>query len=473
MTEPSELSAIEARTLIGHKKLSSTELVKSCLEQMKKYNNDLNAIVCIDEDDVLFQAKTADNKTLKGEELGLIHGLPVGIKDLQMVKNLKSTYGSLLYKDNVPTSDDTIVQNIRNEGGIIFGKTNTPEFGAGANTKNKVYGATGNPFNYTYTSAGSSGGSAAALALNMVSLATGSDYGGSLRTPAGFCGVTGFRPSPGMVPTVESSIILNPFSVFGPMARDVSDTFLLLQSIIDINDNDIFSNLNSLSLPDQLKGADLSSIKMAFSSDLGCAPVDNDIKKVFTSKMNLIKSNFKIAENEHPNFLNIHDCFEVIRGFNYVASHLEKVKKSKNLLGPNVVDNVERGLKFTMEDITWGHQEQSKIYANFRKFFEVYDVLICPAASVSPFPHENLFVKEINGKSLPTYMRWLALSYAPTMAIPCAWALPCGFDHKNMPFGIQLVAPAGNDTKLSEIALSIEQILSSHDETKRPVPKAN
>ncbi len=471
MTEPSNLSAIEARTLIGQKKLSSTELTESCLVQIRKYNDSLNAIVCIDEKDVLNQAKIADDKTFKGEELGLIHGLPVGIKDLQMVKNLKSTYGSLLFKDNIPLEDDTIVQNIRKEGGIVFCKTNTPEFGAGANTKNKVYGATGNPFNFDYTSAGSSGGSAAALALNMVSLATGSDYGGSLRTPAGFCGVTGFRPSPGMVPTVESSIILNPFSVFGPMGKDVRDTYLLFQSIIDVNDNDIFSNLNSMSLPEQLLEADLSSVKMAFSSNLGCAPVDNEIKKIFLSKINLIKSNFNVANNDHPDFLNIHDCFEVIRGFNYVASHLDKVKKSKELLGPNVIDNVERGLKYTIEDLTWGHQEQSKIYANFRKFFENYDVLICPAASVSPFPHEKLFINEINGEQLPTYMRWLALSYAPTMAIPCAWALPCGYDHKKMPFGIQLIAPAGNDSKISEIALAVENILSSQEETKRPIPK--
>ncbi len=469
MSEISNLPAYEARKLIGQKQISSTEIVKSCLEQYEKYNPDVNAIVAIDKKDVLKQAKNCDEEVLKGQPLGLLHGLPVGIKDLQMVKNLRSTYGSLLYKDHIPNNDDDIIKNLREEGAIIFCKTNTPEFGAGANTKNKVYGATGNPFQFNLTSAGSSGGSAAALSLNMISLATGTDYGGSLRTPASFCGVTGFRPSPGMVPSTEG-IKLNPFSVAGPMGRDVRDAYLLLQAIVNIDNSDIFSSLNSFSLPSELIPSDLSSIKMAFSSDLGCAPVDNDIKKVFLKKIEIIKSYFHYANNDHPDFLNIHDCFEVIRGFNYVTSHLEKVKKDKDLLGPNVIDNVERGLKFSMEDITWGHQEQTKIYNNFRKFFENYDVLICPAASVSPFPHENLYVEQINKEKLPTYMRWLALSYAPTMAIPCAWALPCGLDHKELPFGIQLVAPAGNDAKLSEIALAIQHAMSNYEETKRAIP---
>ena len=201
-----------------------------------------------------------------------------------MVKNLRSTYGSLLFKNYIPKHDDNIVKNIREEGGIVFCKTNTPEFGAGANTKNRVYGATGNPFQFDLTSAGSSGGSAAALSLNMISLATGTDYGGSLRTPASFCGVTGFRPSPGIVPSTEG-IVLNPFSVSGPMGRNVMDAYLLLQAIVDINNNDIFSSLNSFSLPAELVPSDLSSMKMAFSTDLGCAPVDNEIKKVLAPKI--------------------------------------------------------------------------------------------------------------------------------------------------------------------------------------------
>mgnify|MGYP001232799984 CR=1 FL=1 len=471
MTKPFELTAFQARKLIGQKKLSSLELVKSCLNRIKKINHKINAIVALDESIAIKHANEADKKTLKGEKLNLLHGIPVGIKDLNMVKDLRSTSGSLLDKDNIPKHDDEIVKKIRNEGGIIFCKTNTPEYGTGGNTTNKVYGTTKNPFDLKKSAAGSSGGSAAALSCDMITMANGSDYGGSLRTPASFCAVSGFRPSPGIVPAVNSSVSLNPFSVQGPMGKNVKDTFLLLQAQTDINNNDPFSSLNSISLPDNLLETDLSSIKMAYSSDLGCCPVDKGIEKVFFKKMKVIKNNFKIANNDHPDFLDIHNCFEVIRGFNYVSSHGEKYKNSKKLLGENLIDNVERGLLYNIKDLAWAHLEQTKIYKNFRKFFEDFDVLICPSASVSPYPHEKLFVDEINGKKMPTYMRWLALSYAPTMALPCAWSLPCGLDHLNMPFGIQLIAPAGHDSKLSEIALALENILNANEETKRPLPK--
>lgn len=471
MTRPNDLSATEARKLIGNKQLSPLELTKSCIDQVERYNPSINAVVAINHEDVLKEAKKAEDDVMAGKELGLLHGLPVGIKDLNPVKDLRSTSGSKLFENRIPDYDDSVVADIRAEGGIVFCKTNTPEFGAGANTKNKVYGATCNPFDLTKTPAGSSGGSAAALATNMMPLANGSDYGGSLRTPAGYCGVTGFRPSPGLVPATEASVSLNPFSVQGPMGRDVSDTYLLLQAQVNLNRADPFSSLNSLSMPDELIGADLSGVKMAYSPDLGCAPVDNNIKATLLEKINTFKSNFLLSKEDHPDFLDIHECFEIIRGFNFVASHKEKFDLHKDLLGPNVIDNVERGLKYNLADVSWAHVMQTKIYKSFRNFFNEYDVLICPAAAVSPYPHEQLFVDTINGEKMPTYMRWLALSYASTMAIPCVWALPCGLDHKEMPFGIQLIAPAGKDVQLSEIAKSLESVLMANQLTKRPVPE--
>ena len=471
MTRPNDLSATEARKLIGNKQLSPLELTKSCIYQVERYNPSINAVVAINHEDVLKEAKKAEDDVMAGKELGLLHGLPVGIKDLNPVKDLRSTSGSKLFENRIPDYDDSVVADIRAEGGIVFCKTNTPEFGAGANTKNKVYGATCNPFDLTKTPAGSSGGSAAALAANMMPLANGSDYGGSLRTPAGYCGVTGFRPSPGLVPATEASVSLNPFSVQGPMGRDVSDTYLLLQAQVNLNRADPFSSLNSLSMPDELIGADLSGVKMAYSPDLGCAPVDNNIKATLLEKINTFKSNFLLSKEDHPDFLDIHECFEIIRGFNFVASHKEKFDLHKDLLGPNVIDNVERGLKYNLADVSWAHVMQTKIYKSFRNFFNEYDVLICPAAAVSPYPHEQLFVDIINGEKMPTYMRWLALSYASTMAIPCVWALPCGLDHKKMPFGIQLIAPAGKDVQLSEIAKSLESVLMVNQLTKRPIPE--
>jgi Asp-tRNA(Asn)/Glu-tRNA(Gln) amidotransferase A subunit family amidase len=255
------------------------------------------------------------------------------------------------------------------------------------------------------------------------------------------------------------------------MGRSVDDAYLLLQAQINFDQNDPFSSLDSLSMPDTLIGADLSSVKMAFSPDLGCAPVDNGIKSTFLKKLDIFKNNFDKSQLDQPDFLDIHNCFEVIRGFNYVASHKERFDNNRDILSPNVIDNVERGLKYSLADVSWAHTMQTKIYKSFRTFFNDYDVLICPAASVSPFPHDQLFIDKINGEKMPTYMRWLALSYASTMAIPCAWALPCGLDHKEMPFGIQLIAPSGRDAQLSEIAKSLEIILMSNEETKRPIPK--
>ena len=203
MTEPCDLSAVEARRLIGTKQLSPVELFESCQQRTDAVDGALNAVVARDDALGRKQAEQAEKAVLDGDDLGPLHGLPVGIKDLEPVKGLRTTFGSLIYEHHVPDADDSMVANVRAAGANIFSKTNTPEFGAGANTKNRVYGATGNPFDPLKTCAGSSGGSAVALAAGMMPLATGSDYGGSLRTPAAFCGITGFRPSPGLIPAVD------------------------------------------------------------------------------------------------------------------------------------------------------------------------------------------------------------------------------------------------------------------------------
>jgi len=281
MSKPCDLSAVEARRLIGRKALSPVELVESCIERIGEVDGALNSITAIDEDGARTVAKEAEQSVIDGEVLGLLHGLPIGIKDLQATKGLRTTYGSLLYENNVPDEDDSVVANVRAEGGIILGKTNTPEFGAGANTTNKVFGATGNPFDPDKTCGGSSGGSAVAVAAGMMPLATGSDHGGSLRTPASFCGVVGFRPTPGLVPRLTPPVSLLPMPVLGPMARSVEDAHLLFRAQIDLNKDDPFSSDDLLSIPEALSGIDLGSLKVAFSADLGCAPLDNDIKKIF------------------------------------------------------------------------------------------------------------------------------------------------------------------------------------------------
>ena len=231
MTEPCDLSATAARALIGARKLSATELLESCIARIERVDHAVNAMVARDYEGARAAAKIADAAVLRGEALGALHGLPIGIKDLEDVAGLRTTYGSELFRDHVPTQDQLIVRSVRRAGAIVLGKTNTPEWGAGANTRNAVYGATGNPFDPSRSAAGSSGGSGVALATSMVPLATGSDTGGSLRNPAAFNGIVGFRPSPGLVPSERRSHGWNPLSVVGPMARTVPDVCLLLSAI--------------------------------------------------------------------------------------------------------------------------------------------------------------------------------------------------------------------------------------------------
>ena len=469
MTEPCDLSAVVARRLIGTKKLSPVELMASCLQRIAATNPASNAIVAMDEPLAKKQAKAAEKQVMRGDELGLLHGLPTAIKDLEEVAGLRTTWGSLIFKDHVSEADDPMVANVRAAGANIFAKTNVPEFGAGSNTKNRIYGPTTNPFDVKLTPAGSSGGAAAALALGQVPLATGSDYGGSLRTPAAFCGVTGFRPSPGVVPGARKVSGLIPWSVLGPMGRTVEDAYLLLRAQLDIDQVDPFSSLDMLDFPDALTPADLSSTRVAFSADLGVCPVDKNIAKVFRARAKTLSAHFGHSQENGPDFSGVHEIFEVHRGVSFVTSHQEKLAKHRKLLDHNIIDNTERGLKLTADEIGRGYVEQHKLYKRVLEYFDDVDVVICPAASVSPFPHEQLFVEHINGQKMPTYMTWLSIAYAPSMALCCAAAIPCGRDHNGMPFGLQIFGPKGRDRRVLEVALALEQAMAGTD-MARPVP---
>jgi Asp-tRNA(Asn)/Glu-tRNA(Gln) amidotransferase A subunit family amidase len=375
----------------------------------------------------------------------------------------------LLFADHIPDADAPTVANLRAAGANIFCKTNTPEFGAGANTRNRVYGATGNPFDPALTVSGSSGGSAAALAVGQVPLATGSDYGGSLRTPAAFCGIVGFRPSVGVVPAPDRASGLVPWGVRGPMGRSVADAYLLLRAQVDACMADPFS-VRRLDLPATLDPADLAGVRAAISVDMGEAPVSQAIRAVFARKAARFGRHLKHVEQAHPDFSGVHKVFESHRAIAYVAAHQDKLKNHRDLLDRNVIDDTERGLKLTMEEVGRGYVEQHKLMQRVIAFFERFDVLITPAASVSPFPHAQLFVEQIDSEKMPTYLSWLALTYMPTMALCCACAIPCGRDDKGLPFGIQIIGPRGSDLKVLGIALALEQAMAGDAETARPVP---
>jgi Asp-tRNA(Asn)/Glu-tRNA(Gln) amidotransferase A subunit family amidase len=468
-TEPCDLSAVEARRLIGRRKLSPVELLESCLRRTAATNPAVNAVVAQDEELARATAKRQEAEVMAGQALGLLHGLPVGVKDLEPVKGLRSTWGSLIFKDHIPAEDGGNVANVRMAGANIFAKTNTPEFGAGANTRNRVYGATGNPFDPELTAAGSSGGSAVALAVGQMPLATGSDYGGSLRTPAAYSGIVGFRPSVGVVPSPDRAAGLVPWGVLGPMGRSVDDAYLLLRAQVDENVNDPFST-GTLDLPEALVPADLAGLRIAVSPDFGQAPVARAIRAVFADRMKRLDGWVGVVEETHPDYSGIHEIFEVHRGVAFAMQHQDKLAKHRDLLDRNVIDNTERGLQLTMAEIGRGLVDQHALTKRVNVFFDDWDVLIAPAAAVSPFPHTQLFVEEIDGERMPTYMRWLALAYAPTMALCCACALPCGRDDKGLPFGVQVIGPRGSDLHVLQVAAALEAAFAGSAETARPVP---
>ncbi len=470
MIELCDLDAVELRRLIGTKEISPRELLASCRARTEAVNPAVNAVVATCWERAETEAATAEKAVLAGAELGPLHGLPLGVKDLNETEGVRTTQGSLLHKDDVPAADQRMVAAIRAAGGIVVGKTNTPEFGAGANTKNRVFGATGNPFDPDLTCGGSSGGSAVALATGMVPLATGSDFGGSLRTPAGFCGVVGFRPTPGVVADETRGVGLSPFPVEGPMGRSVADTALLLSAQAAEDPRDPFARPLDPAGLQALAPLDLSGLTVAVSEDLGVAPLDDGIRGVFRERIGQLRGAFGTCQDRDPDLGPVHQVFEVLRGVNFIAAHKERLEKHRDLLGPNVIDNTERALKYGVSDVAWAHAEQTEIYRRTLAFFEEVDVLICPACSVSPFPHAELSVTEINGKRMDTYMRWLAITYGLTMTTHPVAAIPCGLDHKGMPFGIQLVGRYGDDTRLLRIAQAVERYLATRPELARPLP---
>ena len=470
MNELCDLSAVHLSGMIRSKEISPAELIDNCIDRIESCDGKLNAMVTKNYERAKEEAKLAERKVLDGHNLGLLHGLPVGVKDLELTQGLRTTLGSKLYANYIPEEDQGSVAKIRAEGGILLGKTNTPEFGAGANTRNLVFGATGNPFDTLKTCGGSSGGSAVALATGMVPIATGSDYGGSLRTPASFCGVVGIRPSPGVVPAEARPVALLPFSVLGPMARSVDDAYLLLQAQSRVNRLDPFSNGADADFCKKLEPADLSNINAMITPDLGSAVMSKKYRSIFAKRAQLFSHNFKSVNYENPNFENGDNCFEILRGVNFVAAHGQRVRNNRKELSPNVLDNVDRGRQYTLEDVAVAHLQQSKISRDWINLLNRIDVVICPATATTPFLHNEWSVNEIDDIRMDTYMRWLGITYLPTMALACGVTIPCGLDHANMPFGIQVLGAPGNDSLVIAVAKSIETVLSQNSSSVRPIP---
>jgi amidase len=391
-------------------------------------------------------------------ERGRLAGMPVPIKDLIDVKGVRSTQGSLVLKDKVAQTSDILVEHLEAEGGIIYAMSNTPEFGAGANTFNEVFGATRNPWNTARSAAGSSGGAAVALATGMAWLAHGSDMGGSLRNPASFCGIVGMRPSIGRVArSPEGTIDMN-LSQHGPMARNVEDLALLLDAMSGEEAGDPLSLPRVTSFLDAARSP-WRGKRVAWSVDLGITKVDPEVAAITAKAAARFAELGAVVEEAHPDFSEAHDCFQTLRAYDFFTKKARYLRSGRDLLKPEVVWNIEQGLKITLEDMERAETQRIALAQRYLAFFDRYDLLLTPATVVAPYPIANRYVAEVNGHKFPNYVEWLAIAYAITLACGTALSLPCGFTAENLPVGLQIAGPPRGEARVLAAAKALEDVL--------------
>ncbi len=463
-------SAVALRRQIGEKQISPLELMHACIAQIERYNPAVNAICATDYERALDTARTAQTQVMRGDPLPALHGLPLGVKDLQATAGLLSTSGNVRLRGHVPGQDMSLVARLREAGAIVTAKTNTPDMGAGANTRNPVWGATGNPFDPMLNAGGSSGGSAAALACDMLPLCTGSDTGGSLRIPAALCGVVGLRPSPGLVANDVRPLGWSAVSVLGPMGRDVADTAFMMQACVGPH------AMDPLSLGVQheafwpLQPVDLKNLRVAYTEDFGACALDPMIRRVFRARVQALSREVAVCEPLDWNLGEGHRCFDVIRAESFLAAFEDIYRSQPETLGPNVRANVEMAANITLADRAWAHLAQTRINRQFQSMFERYDLILSPVTPLSPFPWTELYAQVVDGQAQRNYYEWLSLTYLVTLATNPALSLPLGCDELGMPFGLQLIGPLHRDAQLLRMAAALEQWGQTQAGLSRPRP---
>ena len=459
MSDPCDLGAHEARTAIQRGELSPVELTRSCLDRLSELNPKLNAVIGRCDEAALDNARAAEAQLQDGTATGVLHGLPVAIKDLQATQGLVTTYGTEFYKDHVPTEDSGIVARVKTAGGIVIGKTNIPEMSIGANTINRIFGATGNPYAPTLTCGGSSGGSAVAVAAGMAPLATGSDHGGSLRIPASFCGVVGHRATPGTVPNEARTITQTNYSLQGPMARTVDDAALLLTAIAM---RDRSSRRDPMSFPLDasrfltIDAPALNSFQIGFTEDFGGLPVSEHVRTAFTERIEYLEGRgAKIREVS----IDLTDALNVdwqLRADIFATQYHRDIESFDDTFNPNVFRTYETALSTSVLGIAMARRRQKELFETVDSVFDEVDVLLCPTVSVPPFPWASLHPDAIDGAPVENYMAWLGLTSCLTVVGHPVTALPAGLDRDGLPFGIQCVGAMYQDWSLLGIAKSLE-----------------
>ncbi len=451
--------ATRLAALIRQRKVSPLEATQAVLAQIERVNPKVNAYCTVAAESALSDARKATAAvTRRSARLGALHGVPVSIKDLTPTKGIRTTWGSKIYEDHVPAEDALIVERLRASGAVVVGKTNTPEFGAGANTRNAVFGTTRNPWNLALTCGGSTGGGAVALATGMGPLAQGSDLGGSLRIPAAFCGVVGLRPSPGLVPVYPLALAWDSYGgVQGPMARTVADVALMLSAIAGPDPRSPISYpVDAQAFITAVKRPSARGLRVAWGGDLGVTPVDDEVLLIARNAMAVFRKLGARVTDEHPDFDGLQEVVLISRGARMVGLHEEKLPKWRDVMQENLVRNIDSGLKLTASDIGRGERQRSILSARLRAFFERYDAIATPTAAVPPFPVETWYPTEINGQPMANYIAWVMLTYAFTVVGLPAISIPCGFTRDGLPVGLQLAGRWHDETTVLRAAAAFE-----------------
>jgi len=460
------LSATEQSGLIRSKKISAVQLIRAHLDQIERYNPTLNAIVTLTAESAMDEASAADQKMATNESVGILHGLPVAHKDLFLTKGVRTTFGSMAFKDFVPDVDSLAVERLKKAGAISLGKTNTPEFGAGSQTFNAVFGSTPNPYDLTKTCGGSSGGGAVALASGMIAIADGTDLGGSLRNPASFCNLVGIRPSVGRVPSWPESLGWYTMSVPGPMARTVQDLALAMAAMSGPDERSPIS----LEAPGEMflnpLARSFKGCKIAFSANLGGLPVEPEVAKVVESTRAVFQDLGCVVVNDEPDIAEADEIFMLWRAWRTELRITPLLKEHHAHIKDTVIWNAEQGLPITGPQLARAEAKRTELYHRMREFFKKYDFLVLPVSQVAPFPIDEEYPSQINGIKMKTYIDWQKSAYYISALGNPAISVPAGFTSNGLPVGIQIVGRHHDDFGILQLAYAFEQ--KTHFSQRRP-----
>ena len=443
--------------MIADGEISSEELVSAHLAQIERVNPVVNAMVTMVAESALEQARAADKARSDGDELGLLHGLPVAIKDLQDTAGIRTTQGSLIYENYVPTKDALIVERVKKAGAIVIGKSNTPEFGAGSQTFNAVFGSTKNPYDVSKTCGGSSGGAGVALATGMVSIATGSDLGGSLRNPAAWSNVVGIRATPGRVPSVGGDLGWSTLSTDGPMGRTVDDVAFQLSVMAGHDSRSPLSISESGSRFVRSLERDLKDVRIAWSKDLGGRPIDAENSRVTEAQRHVFEDLGCIVEDDEPDLSSTDEIFQSLRAYSYSIKHETHLRDHRDKMKDTVIWNTERGLEMSAVELARAERLRTRLWEQLMTFFDKYEFLVLPVTSVPPFSIDLEYPTDINGVELETYLDWMWPCYTISVTGLPAMSVPAGFTKDGLPVGLQLVGRPRDEMGLLQLASAFER----------------